>query len=87
MIILSHPEKPFELTAKGSKRRQPILDAYETEIAEAYTAVDAISRPEVGLPDAWTVDGVASFVRDIVQNVVDPQLGDNDDIFLHGGDR
>jgi hypothetical protein len=87
MIVVTHPDKPFELTPKGSKRRQPTLDAYEKEIEEAYNAVDAISRPEISLPEEWSVGNVTSFIRGIVQSVVDSQLGDNDDIFSYGGDR
>jgi hypothetical protein len=87
MIIVAHPDKPIELTVKGTKCRQPTLDAYETEIAEAYTAVDAISRPDIGLPEAWSVRDITSFVRGVVQSVVGSQLGDNEDIFSRGGDR
>lgn len=89
MIIVSHPGKPFEFTPKGTKRRQAILNAYETEINAAYTAVDEISQPGVGLPESKSLNDVTTFVRSIVQSVISPQpqLEDGDDLFSHGGDR
>jgi hypothetical protein len=87
MILVTQPGKPFEFTAKGSKRRQAILKAYDTEINAAYTAVDEISRPELGLPESKTLGDVTTFIRGIIQSVVNPQLKDDDDLFAHGGDR
>lgn len=87
MIIVAHPGKPFEFTAKGSTRRKAVLKTYEKEIEDAYVAVDEISRSEISLPDTWDLGHVTDFIRGIVRSVIDPQLKDDEDIFLHGGDR
>ncbi|KAJ6475681.1 hypothetical protein DFH09DRAFT_1379760 [Mycena vulgaris] len=40
MIVLAKPSRPFQVTAKGTPRRQAILDDYTQDIDAAYTAFD-----------------------------------------------
>ncbi|PBK84082.1 hypothetical protein ARMGADRAFT_1018748 [Armillaria gallica] len=78
MIIVTNPSKPFEFTAK----------VYEMEIDEIYNVVDAIYSPisDISFPQTPTIKWVTSIVRDIVKGTFQENVGDNDVIFILGGD-
>ncbi|KAK0212031.1 NRPS-like enzyme [Armillaria fumosa] len=88
MILVTNPSKPFEFTAKGTLRRGDTLKVYEIEIDEIYNVVDAVYSP---VPDTTflqnpTLESVIDIVRDIVKGTFEKNVGDDDDIFVLGGD-
>lgn len=99
MVIISTPEKPFQYTAKGSPRRQVVIDLYEKEINDLYggstssqcsmAAAEATgSRQDV---DLSTVDGCTELVRMVFRKALkleeNEELKDDDDILQMGCDR
>ena len=87
MILVTHPSKPFEMTAKLTPRRPAALKAYTSEIEAAYNAVQAPTDTGVMPPSAWTPGEVLGFVRSIVRNIMNKDVEDDTDIFQQGGDR
>ncbi|KAK0215362.1 NRPS-like enzyme [Armillaria nabsnona] len=88
MILVTNPSKPFEFTAKGTLRRGDTLKVYEMEINEIYNIVDAVysPAPDTTFPQNPTIEWVTDIVRDIVKGTFQQNVGDDDDIFLLGGD-
>ncbi|KAJ6538456.1 hypothetical protein DFH09DRAFT_1368847 [Mycena vulgaris] len=87
MIVLAKPSRPFQVTAKGTPRRQAILDDYTQDIDAAYTAFDngapsAVpqARGEISMNDALEI------VRGHVRTNVGPSISDQDNIFDAGAD-
>jgi hypothetical protein len=87
MIIVTSPEKPLELTSKGSVRRNVCLCKYESEIEELYKLVEESAQSGPQVPAEWTSESTLDFVRAVVHNVMEQQLDDNVDLFQHGCDR
>jgi hypothetical protein len=87
MIVVADPAKPFKFTPKQSIIRPTTLAQYADEIEAAYTAVAASAQKGVPGPTEWTWEGVHDFIDRVVFNVMEKHLGDDDDIFLSGGDR
>jgi hypothetical protein len=87
MILVADPSKPMELTAKGTLRRQAILDMYQSEIQNAYTAVEASSQTHLILPEGTDAAENLKFMKRVVAEVMLEMPGDDDDIFQHGCDR
>ncbi|KAF6752758.1 hypothetical protein DFP72DRAFT_1069941 [Ephemerocybe angulata] len=95
MIIVAVPGKPFLYTAKGSVRRQNILDLYKDEISALYDLWE-VQQQHRGSSSGSAVDlasleGCISFVRETVRKALQLEdgeegLGDGDDIFQHGCD-
>lgn len=95
MIIVAVPGKPFLYTAKGSVRRQNILDLYKDEISALYDLWE-VQQQHRGSSNGSAVDlasleGCISFVRETVRKALQLEdgeegLGDGDDIFQHGCD-
>ncbi|KAF6743956.1 hypothetical protein DFP72DRAFT_1079255 [Ephemerocybe angulata] len=94
---LAEPQhrKPFLYTAKGSVRRQNILDLYKDEISALYDLWE-VQQQHRGSSSGSAVDlasleGCISFVRETVRKALQLEdgeegLGDGDDIFQHGCD-
>lgn len=40
MILVAHPQQPFDMTAKMQPRRKVVLEMYQMEIDAAYNALD-----------------------------------------------
>ncbi|KAJ6598643.1 hypothetical protein B0H10DRAFT_2085224 [Mycena sp. CBHHK59/15] len=86
MILVADPTKPIELTAKGTPRRQAILDMYQDEIRDVYIAVEESSQTHLRAPEKYDAQGSLQFVRSVVAEVMLEMPGDDDDIFQHGCD-
>ena len=88
MVIVTDPAKPFQLTAKGTPRRQVSLNLYSVEIDALYKRVEESAQVDVSPPDAWDEEGTRGFVRDVVSKVMRaPNIGDDEDLFQQGCDR
>ena|ERR1700733_8241071 len=87
MVLVASPSKPFTYTAKGTPRRQAILNDYKTEIEALYATVDETAQPQVPLPANWSNSNALEFVRATVSNVMNQDVEDEDDFFQHGCDR
>ncbi|KAH9935954.1 acetyl-CoA synthetase-like protein [Epithele typhae] len=87
MIIMARPDKPFQLTAKGTPRRQVCIDEYAEEIEQAYKRVEESSQVDVVPPAVWAQDTTLEYVRTLVHRVMDNSgLKDTDDFFQSGAD-
>lgn len=88
MILVSSPSKPLTFTAKLTPRRQAIINEYSEEIEALYSAADTSARAADNIPPPvhWTLEETTAFIRKIVASVLDLQIPDTDDLFLHGCD-
>ncbi|KAJ6571067.1 hypothetical protein B0H19DRAFT_1346182 [Mycena capillaripes] len=87
MIVLAVPSRPFQLTAKGTPRRQKILDDYAPDIDAAYAAFHHAVTPaclqahkEISMNDALEI------VREHVRTNIGPGISDYDNLFDAGTD-
>ena len=87
MILVTLPDKPFMLTAKGTPRRQAILDEYASEIKALYSSVEQSTQSHLPAPRMWNAEETKQFVRAVVTNVIGQSLADTQDLFKHGCDR
>ncbi|KAJ2927495.1 hypothetical protein H1R20_g9600, partial [Candolleomyces eurysporus] len=99
MIILSSPGKPFQYTAKGSPRRQVVIDMYGKEINDLYDGTSS-QCPMAEAPGASTgsteevdlssVEGCTKLVRKVFRKSLrleeGEELKDDDDILQLGCD-
>lgn len=86
MILVARPAKPFEFTAKGTPRRNAILETYKEEIEMLYKNLDQMLPTDVVIPPQWSLKDTTALIRDIVQALLERDIGDTDDIFIAGGD-
>ncbi|KAI0314196.1 acetyl-CoA synthetase-like protein [Amylostereum chailletii] len=86
MIVVTHPNKPMEFTAKGTPRRHVSLKAYEQEIETLYDVVKDSSQSDLPPPNEWTPHSTKAFVGNSVRRVVQAPLTDDNDIFQYGCD-
>ncbi|KAF5351577.1 hypothetical protein D9758_007202 [Tetrapyrgos nigripes] len=88
MILVANPNKPFEMTPKGTPRRNAVLKDYAEEIDEAYIAFDESSQVQFNPPKSWNTEDCTSFVRTAFKSVMEQnvKLEDDDDIFQKGCD-
>ncbi|PSR72124.1 hypothetical protein PHLCEN_2v12004 [Hermanssonia centrifuga] len=84
-IILSTGEKPFTYTAKGTARRQVVIDDYAREIEALYNATTT-GRSEVVAPSDWSDGQTLNFVREVVKTALRRDVEDEVDIFQYGCD-
>jgi len=88
MILVVKPNKPFEMTPKGTPRRNAVLRDYSEEIAAAYSAFDESSQIQFAPPKGWSVEECTSWalaaIKSILTNV---EIRHDDDIFQKGCDR
>ena len=87
MILIAHPEKPLEVTAKGTVRRNICLAKYKDEIAALYKAVDDSSHVGPEAPTSWTPETAPVFVREVVEIVMGREVPVGVDLFSLGCDR
>lgn len=87
MILLVSPSKPLQFTPKGTPRRQAILQDYEVEINTLYETIEQVTADASPTISEWKPDVLTPFIRDTVSMVLQKSIGDDDDIFQHGGDR
>ena len=88
MIIVTSPDKPFELTPKGTVRRKVTLAQYEQEVDDLYRRVEESSQSGATVPTEWTPESTLDFVHSVVQRVLQyPALTETDDLFKLGCDR
>ncbi|KAF8521638.1 hypothetical protein BU17DRAFT_87898 [Hysterangium stoloniferum] len=94
MILLASPSKPLCYTAKGTPRRDAILQDYAEEINAIYTAVDESTQSNIPIPTGsspgggWTEEESLEFVHQAVHSVMTgaKNMKDEDDIFAFGCD-
>ncbi|KAF9505928.1 hypothetical protein BS47DRAFT_1322053 [Hydnum rufescens UP504] len=86
MIILATPTKPFTFSAKGSVRKSAVVASYVDEIEAIYAAAESASSVDVPAPEKWTKESTLDYVKRVVQKVLQVKIGNDDDIFQHGGD-
>ena len=87
MIMVAHPDKPFEYTAKNDPRRHAITAMYEDEIDALYEAVNETTQADLTPPASWNYTSAKTFVRAVVERVMDRAIGDHDDLFQNSCDR
>lgn len=87
MILVADPSKPIELTAKGTPRRQAVLDMYQHEIRDVYAMVEQSSQTHLTAPENYDAATSLEFIRRVVAEVMVEIPGDDDDIFQRGCDR
>ncbi|KAF8959299.1 hypothetical protein BDZ97DRAFT_1922992 [Flammula alnicola] len=99
MILIAHPDKPFEYTSKGTIRRQITLAKYEEDIKRLYesdsgsgsdssytsTFGSATSASDISNPGIRDFGEIATFVRAAIINILG-QINDEDNIFQAGAD-
>ncbi|KAJ6483684.1 hypothetical protein DFH09DRAFT_1211912 [Mycena vulgaris] len=86
MIIVANPSKPIEVTAKGTPRRQAVLETYADEVRGIYQTVEESFQKHLTTPMEFDASSSLDFVRRIVREVMLELPKDNDDIFQHGCD-
>lgn len=87
MILVASPSKPFAYTAKGTPRRQVMINRYEAEIEALYAAAEQVAQDGLPAVSQWTEEETSHFVRETFKSVLNKPVGDNDDIFQFGCDR
>ena len=88
MILVTHPDRPFQLTGKGTPRRHVSIKEYDEEISALYKQVEESAEVEVAPPAEWSEDSARAYVRDVIRKVMSaPGIGDDDDLFQQGCDR
>jgi len=89
MILVTHPSKPMDLTAKLVPRRHFVIDAYKEKIDAAYEAVENSAQYMLSDELEFTLPSITHLVRGMVHTVVkgNHPPDDGEDIFLHGADR
>jgi hypothetical protein len=87
MILVASPSKPFQYTAKGSARRQAIIQDYEEEIEDVYRAVAETTQENLEGPANWDASSALDFVRKVVHGVLKTAVPDSADLFQYGCDR
>ncbi|KAJ7202281.1 hypothetical protein GGX14DRAFT_654096 [Mycena pura] len=86
MILVASPDKPLQLTVKGTPRRGATLQAYAEEIRELYQDVDQSFQKHLPRPKQFNNTTSLDFVRQLVGDVMVELPRDDDDLFRHGCD-
>ncbi|KZV68636.1 acetyl-CoA synthetase-like protein [Peniophora sp. CONT] len=86
MILVAHHEKPLELTAKDTVRRNICLAKYEEEIAALYEAVEDSSHAGPVSPSTWSPESTIAFIREVAQTIMERDILVDDDLFSLGCD-
>ncbi|KAJ7648072.1 hypothetical protein FB45DRAFT_1052438 [Roridomyces roridus] len=87
MILVAKPSMPVELSAKGTPRRQAIIEAYSEEISDLYSGVEGSQKhTRVPPPAVFNPASCLEFVRKVVVEIMADLPGDDDDLFRHGCD-
>ncbi|KAJ7464987.1 hypothetical protein B0H11DRAFT_2050421 [Mycena galericulata] len=86
MILVPKPIKPFTYTAKMTVRRQAVIADYEEEIAALYETVEQTTSLNIPPLIQGDAASILEFVRNAILNVMEKDVGDDEDIFQHGCD-
>ncbi|TEB21758.1 acetyl-CoA synthetase-like protein [Coprinellus micaceus] len=89
MVMVSKSDKPFLYTAKGTPRRQVVIDLYEKEINALYTATSDAHTANPPTTNLGALESCTQIARGIVKQALGAsgaRLGDADDIFQSGCD-
>ncbi|KAJ6628492.1 hypothetical protein B0H10DRAFT_2209402 [Mycena sp. CBHHK59/15] len=88
MIVLATPSRPFQVTAKGTPRRQAILEDYAQDIESAYAAFDNSAAPSAVLRERGEISmhDALEIVRGHVRANVGPSISDHENLFDAGAD-
>ena len=87
MIIVANTSKPLQLTAKGTVRRQVMINEYADEIAAAYALVESSSIRDIAPPAIWGINETVAFVKEIVEKILGRAVDAEEDLFQVGADR
>lgn len=88
MVVLATPSRPFQVTAKGTPRRQAILDDYAQDIDAAYVAFNRVPAPaSPQVHGSISINDALEIVRGQVHTNVQPCISDNENLFDAGADR
>ncbi|KAJ7482012.1 hypothetical protein FB451DRAFT_1237794 [Mycena latifolia] len=88
MILLATPSRPFQVTAKGTLRRQAILEDYAQHIDAAYAAFDKSPAPSAVPGEGGEIsrNHALEIVRGQVHANVGPSISDDENLFDAGAD-
>ncbi|KAJ7189320.1 hypothetical protein GGX14DRAFT_485207 [Mycena pura] len=87
MIVLATPSRPFQVTAKGTPRRQAILEDYAEDIDAAYVAFNRVPAPAgPRVHGSISINDAVEIVRGQVHANIRPSISDNDNLFDAGAD-
>ncbi|KAF7798295.1 hypothetical protein EIP86_009514 [Pleurotus ostreatoroseus] len=86
MILVASTSKPFAYTAKGTARRQAVINEYDEEIEAMYSSAESTSS-KVEPPVSWDETNTKGFIRDVVATVLKRHVDESADIFRFGCDR
>ncbi|KAF7339024.1 Acetyl-CoA synthetase-like protein [Mycena venus] len=87
MIVLATASRPFQVTVKGTPRRQAILEDYAQEIDAAYVAFNHAAAPAgPQVHGKISVNDALEIVRGQVHSNVGPNISDNENLFDAGAD-
>ena len=82
MIVFASPSKPFTHTAKGTVRRQAVINEYAAEIEKIYESQDSAASLEITLPTCWDEEGTLTFVRNVVHTAMERPVEDGVDLHV-----
>lgn len=83
LVLVASPEKGFELTDKGTVRRQATLESYDVEINAAYDQLEA-GMLAASLPEEGDLDGIKTYIRASVEALLKKKIADDADLFASG---
>ncbi|KAF7349900.1 Acetyl-CoA synthetase-like protein [Mycena venus] len=87
MIVLATPSRPFQMTTKGTPRRQAILEDYAHDIDAAYVASNRAAAPAgLQMHGNFSINDALEIVRGQVHTNVGPSISDNENLFDAGAD-
>ncbi|KAJ7216008.1 hypothetical protein GGX14DRAFT_442668 [Mycena pura] len=87
MIVLATPSRPFQVTAKGTPRRQAILEDYAEDIDAAYAAFNRVPAPAgPRVHGSISINDALEIVRGQVHINIRPSISDSENLFDAGAD-
>ena len=88
MILLAQAGKPFIRASKGTVIRKLTETAFAKEIEDLYAGTDRTmpTSSPVLLATAFTSEAIINLLRSILLPLIHPQLGDADNLYIHGLD-
>ncbi|KAH7905379.1 hypothetical protein BJ138DRAFT_779746 [Hygrophoropsis aurantiaca] len=85
LVLVADASKRFALTDKSTIRRSETLSMYTVEIEAAYLRLQA-GAMSGNLPEADDRDGILSFIRKTVEDILGKPVADSVDLFESGMD-
>jgi hypothetical protein len=87
LVLIEDPQKPFQLTDKGTVRAQVTLNMYEEQIEKAYKDTEADLQDGIDIPTEFGEEEIKAFVNSAVRSLLpDEHLACDDDLFEYGKD-